>query len=183
MNTGKLRLFSLFLFMIVALLLRWVPHPANFSAVGALALFSGALWGRRLWAPLIPLVVLFLSDLVLGFHTTMVWVYAGFVLVALIGMILQPQKPSQKFWLKNILAASLTSLVFFIVSNFGVWMVDGLYPMTAQGLVQCFAMALPFLDNQWVGDLIFVTAFAGAYRLLAARFADHQTHASVLSGR
>ncbi|MBX3019571.1 MAG: hypothetical protein KF767_16910 [Bdellovibrionaceae bacterium] len=155
MKMNKSHIALMFAFILITLLSRWLPHPPNMTAVGALALLSGALWGRRIWAPLVPLAVLFVSDLVLGFHSTFIWVYAGFVLVALMGMIVKPQKG----WGRSALGAGLSSLVFFAISNFGVWMVGGLYPKTGAGLIECYVMALPFLQNQIAGDLIFTAVF------------------------
>ena len=170
MKSANSKALIVLLFVSVALLSRYLPHPPNMTAVGALALFTGSLWGQRLLAPLIPLAVLFISDLFLGFHSTMVWVYAGFILVALMGSVLQPQKS----WGRTFSAAGLTSLIFFTVSNFGVWATGGLYPLTAQGLAQCYLMALPFLESQVLGDLVFVTAFAVVVRWAEARQASHQ---------
>lgn len=154
------------LFLIITLASRWLPHPPNFTAVGALALMAGALWGSRLWAPAIPLAGLWVSDLVLGFHETLVWVYAGFVLVALLGAALKPQNSA----LRAGTGALASSLVFFAVSNFGVWMAGGLYPPTAEGLLTCYVMALPFLGWQIAGDVVFTAGFVVmARRWMASR--------------
>lgn len=155
MKINKSHFALMFAFIVITLLSRWLPHPPNMTAVGALALLSGALWGRRLWAPLVPLAVLFVSDLILGFHSTFVWVYAAFVLVALMGMAVKPQNG----WGRSVMGAGLSSLIFFAISNFGVWMTGGLYPKTGAGLVECYVMALPFLQNQFAGDLIFTAVF------------------------
>lgn len=153
------------LFLLITLASRWLPHPPNFTAVGALALMAGALWGSRLWAPAIPLLGLLVSDLILGFHETLVWVYAGFVLVALMGAFLKPQTSAARAGA----GALASSLVFFAVSNFGVWMSGGLYPPTGEGLLTCYVMALPFLGWQIAGDLVFTGAFViMARRLLSA---------------
>lgn len=170
MKISKTHLALMSAFLLITLLSRWLPHPPNMTAVGALALMSGALWGRRLWAPLVPLAVLFVSDLILGFHSTFVWVYAGFVLVALTGAGLRPQQPvgagmGPRHWGRAALGAGLASLIFFAISNFGVWMAGGLYPRTGAGLIECYVMALPFLGNQLAGDF----AFTAVFTLMARR--------------
>jgi hypothetical protein len=163
MQISKAQILLLSTMTLIALISRWVPHPPNLTAVGALALMAGGLAGGRYWAPLLPLTVLFVSDLVLGFHSTMMWVYAGFVIVALMGMVAGPQKS----WTRAGASIGLTSLIFFVVSNFGVWLTGGMYPMTAAGLAECFAMALPILGNQLAGDAIFGITFVLAARLTA----------------
>ncbi len=140
--------------LIVALILlgalsRLVPHPWNASPLTAIALFGAAHLGRR-WGLLVPLAAMILSDLFLGLHATIPFTWGGFLLVGLIG-----------FWVRNhpspvrILSASLLgSCVFFVVSNFGVWLIgDHLYPRTAQGFVDCFVAAIPFFRGTVIGDV------------------------------
>lgn len=149
-------------FVLVALMSRWLPHPANFTAFGALALFSGALLKNRFAAVALPMAALVISDLVMGFHSTFLWVYLGFALTALLGSFLQPEKNAGR-----ALAGSFAaSLIFFAVSNFGVWIVGGLYPLNFEGLVRCYEMAIPFLRNQVLGDLVFVAAFYSVVHVL-----------------
>lgn len=164
-NTNAKPWILIVVLMLVTVLSRWVPHPPNMTAVGALALFAGALFGRGkgnfALAIAIPVAVLLLSDLVLGFHASMLWVYLGFALIAILGIALQPQTA----WLKTFAGSLAASCIFFVVSNFGVWLTSGLYSKDFAGLSTCFALAVPFFGNQLAGDLIFVTAFALAYRM------------------
>lgn len=148
MNTKHL---LLVLLLVVASLSRLLPHAPNFTAVGAMALLAGSLLGAR-QGMLLSVVVLFLTDLALGFHSTMVFVYAGMALVALMGSYVQ--KPSsQKIKFFGFIGAG--SLSFFLITNFGVWLVDGFYPMTFEGLLTSYTMGLPFLKNQLMGDVFF----------------------------
>lgn len=143
--------------------LRLVPHPPNFSPIAAMALFGGATLARRELGILVPLVALFLSDLVIGFHDQMVAVYVSFGLVAAIGLTLKNQRT-----VARVASASVAgSVLFFVFTNFSVWMTGGMYPMTWEGLVACYVAALPFFQNSLVGDLVFTGAFFGAWALLA----------------
>lgn len=165
-------------FIFVALMSRFLPHPPNLTALGALALFAPAVfssrWGLK-FAILAPLAVLFVSDLVFGFYPGLAFVYASFALMALLGAALRPQKSL----VRAGLSVPLASVIFFVVTNFGVWLMSGLYPKTAAGLVESYVMAIPFFGNQFLGNAIFVTAFAIAYRSLVA---DQTATDAVLSG-
>ncbi len=147
---------------ITRLALSGVP---NVSPVTALALFSGALLADRRLALIIPLMAMLCSDLVLGLHGTMVFVYAAFVLVGLLGIALADRLCGQV-----IIAASLfSSLLFFVITNFGVWLVAGYYPLTFDGLLACFVAAVPFFHYALLGDLLFAGMMFGGFRLLEDR--------------
>lgn len=148
----------------------------NFSPVAAMALFGGVYFTNRRLALLLPVSVLFLTDMVLesayqmgwreysGFHSTMPYVYAGFLLTVVIGIYVQKNvKP-----LPVAGATLLSSILFFLLSNFGVW-TSGLYPQTADGLIACYVAAIPFFHYSLVGDLFFVAILFGAYELVRNR--------------
>lgn len=144
---------------------RLAPHPVNFTALGALALWSTTLFRSRAWAFGVPLAVLLVSDLILGFHSTMIWVYGAFALIALISLWLEPRQS----WLRAGAGSLLASLLFFALTNFGVWAAGELYPPTAEGLAQSYMMALPFLKNQVLGDLLYTGVLGFAVKALADR--------------
>ena len=150
-----------FLLILLAAVSRLVPHPPNFSPVAALGLFAAAYISlRRYW--LMPLVALLLSDLVIGFYhpVEMLFVYIGFTVSAILGRLFLLQK-------RNMiqLGASIvcSAIVFFILSNLGVWLEGLHYPMTVAGLIQCYVMALPFFENTLFGDLFYTVILFGAY--------------------
>jgi hypothetical protein len=144
--------------IVIGIALRILPHTANIAPVGAIALFAGAILSFRtaLW---LPLLIMVLSDLVIGLHPTILYTWGGFVLIALLGTRLR----GVSNWLRVPLGALGASLLFFVVSNFGVWMEGRLYPATFQGLIDCYAMALPFLRNSLIADLGFSVVFFGLY--------------------
>ena len=162
--------------------LRLVPHPVNFSPITAMALFAGAhfdgffsnFWGGRLskvFALFFPLLALFLSDLILGFHDQMIPVYFGFALVTAVGFLLQ-----SRVSVIRVGAASISgSLIFFVFTNFAIWAHGGMYDKTGAGLAKCFAMALPFLQNSLVGDLFFSALLFGAWAFLARLAPNRRT--------
>ena len=143
------------LFILIAIWFRLIPHLPNFTPVTSLALFSGIMLKRRWLSISIPLVAMILSDLVLGFSSISMWVYLGFVSITMIGWFLN------KMNTKSIL---LSSLIFFIISNFGVWMLD--YPHTIEGLVMCYTLAIPFFGYSIIGDLFWGHVFKYSYKVL-----------------
>lgn len=152
------------LLTILGALARLLPHPANFAPIGAGALFGGAKLGRP-WNYLVPLLTLAVSDAFLGFHRTMPFVYAAFVVVVAVGEML----PKRNSWLSIGVSSLAASVIFFTLSNFGVWLVGNLYPLTAAGLATCFTMALPFFAGTLFGDLLYTYGFFGIYALVENR--------------
>ena len=130
--------------IIVAVLSRLVPHPPNFTPITAIALFSIINFKNKYLALSVPLICLFVSDLILGISLINLFVYFSFILISLVGHLLK------KISLKSVL---YSSLIFFIVSNFGVWIIG--YPNTFDGLIACYAAALPFFGWTVAGDLFY----------------------------
>ncbi len=158
---------TVWLIGVVALLamFRFVPHPPNVTPVAAMALFAGAYFSNRALALIIPLAAMALSDMVLGFHSTVWYVYAGVMLTVLIGSALQ------RFSILRVgVAAILASLLFFIITNFGAWLHHDMYPQNIVGLLQSYIAGLPFLRNSLIANLIFsYLVFYGFNRFLSAR--------------
>ncbi|MEC7068440.1 MAG: DUF6580 family putative transport protein [Bacteroidota bacterium] len=127
-----------------AILSRFLPHPPNFTPIAAIALLSSKGFDNRWVVFLIPIVSLFISDLFIGLHATIPFVYISFILIALLGLY---------FKKINIVLVLLSSTIFFLVSNFGVWLLY--YPISTEGLVQCYTLALPFFLNTVLGDLVY----------------------------
>ncbi|MEC8402861.1 MAG: DUF6580 family putative transport protein [Bacteroidota bacterium] len=127
-----------------AILSRFLPHPPNFTPIAAIALLSSKGFDNRWVVFLIPIVSLFISDLFIGLHATIPFVYISFILIALLGLYVKKI---------NIVSVLLSSTIFFLVSNFGVWLLY--YPISAEGLVQCYTLALPFFFNTVLGDLVY----------------------------
>lgn len=153
--------------VVLAAAMRLVPHPANFLPISAMALFAGARCTSRAQALLLVATTMIVSDLVLGFHTTMIFVYGSLLLTVLLGATLKDNES-----VATVGASALaSSLLFFVITNTGVWLVDGLYPHTAAGLVASFVAAIPFFENSLVADLFYTGVLFGAFELLNRRVA------------
>jgi hypothetical protein len=149
-----------------AAMLRLLPHPWNMTPVAALSLFAGAKLGDKRAAFLIPLSAVFISDLALGFYSFWPLVYLAHASVVFIGMWLR--KRSDVF---SLLPAALAgSLSFFFISNLAHYFSSGLYPLTSEGLIQCYLAAIPFFRNALIGDLFFSAVLFGGFRLAEIRF-------------
>ncbi|MFA5356142.1 MAG: DUF6580 family putative transport protein [Candidatus Omnitrophota bacterium] len=150
------------IFLIIAgILLRVAPHSPNFTPVAAIALFGGC-YLRKKYALIVPLALMIVSDLAIGLHDVFIFTWGGFLLVSMIGL-----------WLKNhkgvsttVSASLVSSVIFYIVSNFGVWLM-GYYPRNPAGLISCYAMALPFLRAFTFSTLFYTAVFFGIYELTA----------------
>ena len=160
------RLAVLIVMILAAAFSRLIPHPPNMASVTAVALFGGAYFSDRRLAFLVPLAALFLSDLVLGFYHHMEVVYSSFALIVFIGLWLQKKRSA----LHIAGAAMVSSILFFLLTNFGVWAFDSLYPMTLNGLIACYVAAIPFFRNTLQGDLLYTAILFSGFALLEYRF-------------
>src|SRR3989338_4021586 len=144
--------------IVIAAVSRLIPHPPNFAPISAIALFGGAYLPKKL-AFTLPLIVMVISDIFLGFHSTLLWVYGSFLLISLVGMYLKNHVSP----LTVILSAVTASFIFYFVTNFGVWVTGSMYPHTLPGLIYCYFNALPFLRNTMLGDLFYTISIFAVY--------------------
>ena len=147
---------------ILAVASRIAPHPWNFTPMIAVALFAGARIGNVWLGALATVACLALGDVALGVfpYGGMAWVYGAIVAVALIGGVLAKRRTVTA----TVACALAAGFVFFVVTNFGVWLGD-MYPHTWSGLGDCYIAALPFYRNQVIGDLVFTGALFGLHAL------------------
>jgi hypothetical protein len=161
MTSNHARLIALLSGILLAAALRLVPHPPNFTPIGAMALFSGAYLGRRGLAFAAPLAAMLLSDLVLGFYHGQATVYFSVAVIVVIGMA-----ALQRVSMLRIGAAAVASSVsFFVITNFGMWLFSGIYPHTSSGLAACYVAAIPFFQNTLAGDLFYTALLFGGFTL------------------
>ena len=162
---------------------RLIPHPPNFTPIIAIALFASHIFKNKWIVILTPLMAMWISDLVInnysyaGYHDSLVifspsflWVYGPIICIALLGTVL-----IKKLKISNIALSSISgSLIFFLVSNFGVWIsgtiyIDGvlttMYAKSLAGLIQCYISAIPYFGNALVGDLVYCTILFTSYSL------------------
>src|SRR3989338_947253 len=155
---------SIFVIIILAVVARLIPHAPNFAPIGGLALFSGANFKNKT-ALLIPLTAMFISDIFLGFHKTIHYVYASFVTIFLIGGLIKSNK-----WPSLLKASLVSSILFFLITNFGVWATGSMYQKNLSGLMQSYAFGIPFFRNTLISDLFYTFSFFYGYRFLSNFF-------------
>ncbi len=168
-------------FILVAALSRLLPHPPNFTPIGAMALLGGTYLSKKYLKFILPLAALFLSDIILnntimrvwypdieGFiflTQSMKWVYFSFIIMILFGSVILKERN-----LKNIALGTIgVSIIFFLITNFGSFIGSGIYPKTLAGLIACFAAAIPFFLNTILGNVFFGFLGFGALYLLENR--------------
>lgn len=145
------------LLIVAAAFTRLFPHYPNFTAMGAMAVFGGSVLKDKKLAFLLPLGALLLSDVCLqlftttkGFYgTSQFFVYAAFLVITAVATSMKKRSVA------NIaLAAVWSGAIFFIISNFGVWLSSDYYPKTLAGLGACYWTAIPFYKNELFGNFI-----------------------------
>ena len=147
--------------ILFAALSRLIPHPPNFTPIIAIGLFGGAYLKDLRIAILIPLCGMIISDLILGFHEIMPWVYLSLTLITFLGLRLK----NRVNFVNCLIAVLGGSLIFFLLSNFGVWFMGG-YEKTISGLIVCYTMAIPFLNNTLIGSAAYGVIMFGGYEAL-----------------
>ena len=130
----------------VLFLFRFLPHPPNFTPVIAMALYLPIFFG--LWCIPFLLLAFAITDYFIGFHSLLIWTWGS---LALVGLISKYGNNISS----RLFVGFLGAIIFFIISNLGVWYSGGLYDHSLEGLVKCFMMALPFFTNTLLSTIIF----------------------------
>jgi uncharacterized protein DUF6580 len=150
-----------FAMIVLAAVVRIAPHPWNFTPVGAMALFSGAIIRNRRLAFFFPILALFVGDIFIGFHKLMPVVYASFLVSVAIGLWLRDRRTVGRITAATLLGA----LQFFLVTNFAVWAFGLSYPRTGAGLLACYVAGVPFFWNTLASDVFYCALLFGGYAL------------------
>lgn len=170
--TFSLRLGVLLGLVFIASLSRIIPHPYNFTPLSAIALFGAAHFKKGWQVVVIPILATWLSDLFINnviydsldfvwFYQGFYWQYGAYVLVALLG-----RSTLQKVTVSRVLFGSLgAAIIFFLLSNFGVWVGSPMYPQTFSGLITCYAAGIPFFGGTLFGNLFYSVALFGVFHL------------------
>lgn len=146
----------------LGIIFRLMPHPANFTPIIAIGLFSGAFFQSKIFKIIVPLLTMLISDAIIGFYEGVEITYFAILTSVGIGTLLSIQK---FHFFQTILASSASSFLFFIITNFAVWVGSGMYEHTWNGLIQCYIMAIPFYQNALIGDILYSIIFFGAFHL------------------
>jgi hypothetical protein len=145
-----------YIFIVLAVAVRFMPHPWHFTPVAASLLFFGAYGSRRqLWFPVVLLAAsdVFLNKFIysypLSWDLLVTWAWYAAVLVLGSGS----RRHLKPLWIMG--GALASSVSFFLLSNFAVWAAYDMYPKNFSGLMTCYAMAVPFFRGTLAGDLVF----------------------------
>ena len=169
---NKKRLLVLSGFILITALSRVFPHPYNFAPMGAMAIFGAAYFKNRKLAFLLPLFAFFISDLLVNnilyssfyggftlFTPGFYWMYGSIALIVVAGIFIL-----KKVNMKTVIGGSLAaSMIFFLVTNFGSWLGNPMYPQTIEGLMMSYAAGIPFFHYTVAGDLIYAGVMFGAF--------------------
>jgi hypothetical protein len=132
-------------------LARLLPHPSNFTPILAVGIFAGFYFKQFFLSSFIVILSMFIGDIYFGFHNTMFFTYISLAAVVSLGLIIK------KFGFTEILFAGLLgSVCFFIISNFGVWLISGMYEKNINGLLQSYIMAIPFFHKTLASTLLYL---------------------------
>jgi len=146
--------------ILIGITFRFLPHAPNFTPIAAIAIFGGVYLNKKM-ALFLSLIIMAISDIFIGYYEfgLMVFVYGSFLCCVLLGFWLKKHKK----WYTIGGSAILSALLFFLITNFAVFVLTSWYPKTVYGLVQCYIMALPFFKNTLLGNLFFTSVFFGAF--------------------
>jgi hypothetical protein len=140
---------------------RLLPHPVNVTPIAAIALFSGAQFGRKWLAFAVPLLALLFGDAILGFYPQMWLVYLSFAAIVCMGFLLQGKQH-----VLNVAAATLSSSVlFFLITNNTLLIHGNLYPAGVDGIMAGYVAGLPFFYHSLLGDLFYSALLFGGFAL------------------
>lgn len=161
-----------------------INHLPNFSAIDAIALFCGAYFSRRSIALLVVFLSIWIGDIFLNkiflnhwvlFYSGFYWQYACYFLITFLGTSLKDKvKP-----IRLISACLASAVLFFAMSNFGVWYSGYLYPLTFDGLLACYIAAIPFFKNTLFSDLFFSLVLFGSFELIQLGYQSGAKRAAI----
>jgi len=150
-------------FILIGMVSRIIPHPANFVPIAAMAIFGGTFLPKK-QALILPILAMIMSDFFIGFDNLpmRLTVYGSFLISVLIGFYLKKHNNP-----KNVVFGSLiSSVIFFITTNFMVYASSGIYNHTLTGLIECYTLAIPFFRNTILGDLFYTGVFFVSWELV-----------------
>lgn len=158
-------IFSILGLIGVGLLGRLAPHPPNTTPVTAITFAAGKYVGKT-WAVVIPLLVMIITDAILGFYDwkVLISVYGSIAMIGGISILAHRARPSI-----IVLLVMTSSVLFFLVTNFAVWAASSWYPPTLEGLIASYVAGLPFLRNMFIGDVFYAASLLGAFEWALTR--------------
>ncbi len=158
------------LIILIGAFSRIIPHPPNFTAIGAISILGGLYFGKKYLAFIIPFLAMLISDFILG-EKMATSVYIAFFMIIPLGIVIRNKISHYSIFKTSVFA----SIVFFLITNFFVWInsspIDGIHycPPNLMGFIKCYFQALPFFFNTLLGDLFFCFSLFGLYELISKR--------------
>ena len=152
------------LLLVFGIVSRFIVHLPNFTPVVSLALFSGTYLPKR-YAVIVPVSLMIISDFFIGFHETILFTWGSLALISILGFLNRRHKNSITILSSSLLAA----LLFFVLTNFGTWLLSNLYPRTLDGLKECFILAIPFFRTTLLSTVVYTFVIFGLYETVAQR--------------
>ena len=148
----------LFGFLIIS---RIIPHPPNFTPILATAILAPQIFTKKLYLSIFLIILaMFISDLFIGIHKYIIFTYIPLILIIIMSNSFDKVKTS-------ILVMAISSpLIFFLISNFGVWALSNFYAKDLNGLMQSYILALPFLKNTFTSTIFFIVLYFIIYNFL-----------------
>ena len=153
------KLYYFLFFLIFLIIFRLIPHPPNFSPIISFAVLSPLLLQNKNLGALLIVLAMFISDIILGFHTYQIVIYLTLIFISYISTI-------KKSYIRLFATSLFSSLIFFIVTNFAVWFFWDYYPKTFEGLVSCYTLAIPFFQNTLLSTVIFTIGILGLHNYI-----------------
>ncbi len=130
---------------------RAIPHPWNFTPILAVGVFSGFYFRQFYLGSLIVVLSMFIGDLYLGFHETMIFTYISLIVAVALGLLIKNLKSTS-----ILFSGVLSSISFYIITNFGSWLTLPMYEKNFSGLMQSYVMAIPFFHNTLISTLLYL---------------------------
>ncbi|MCB0515716.1 MAG: DUF6580 family putative transport protein [Chitinophagales bacterium] len=171
-------IFWVTMLILIAVVSRFFMFIPNFQPIIGISLLGAAYLQRKYWVFLVPIAAFWLSDVVLNntvyaayfpefslISYNFIFAALAMILVVLIGKVMLKNKRWSNIWASAIVGG----LLFFVVSNLGVWLFSGMYPPNGAGLVACYVAGIPFLQNALLGDLFYTTFLFGAMQLVSSQ--------------
>ena len=152
------------LIILIGAFSRIIPHPPNFTAIGAISILGGLYFNKKYLAFLTPIMAMFLSDIILG-YTPIISVYIAFLTIIPLGIKIRENLTYSSIFKMSIYA----SILFFVITNFTSWLYNPIYPQNLSGLITSYTAGIPFFANTLLGNLFFCFSLFGLYEIISKR--------------
>ena len=139
---------------LILVLSRIIPHPPNFTPILAGIIFLPFIKKDLAFSIIAPLAAMLISDLIIGMHSLMLWTYAPIIFLSCLTYYF-----NQDSILRIGTLAVVSPMVFFLVSNFGVWISGSSYTKDMPGLIECYFNAIPFYASSAISCFLFTVLF------------------------